>query len=332
MAALLNRIRLGLQWRFKVFQEKWHNFLWKAKLRIKWSWDSLFLPLMPAHKHLYRIIHEHYYKEMGYFPNLIRCRDYNDKMQWLKLFDQDELIVQCSDKLGVREFSKERVGEQHLLKVYQVAETWDGLDFERLPDAFVLKTNHDSGTVVLVRNKHEMDITGLHNRFAHSLSRIYGVNNGEWGYSGIKPRIFAEEFLEPEYLRQPPDYKFHCVDGKVKLLQYIYDRGAQSKEQMIDRNGVDSGFVFDHRFLAGNTFIKPGNWLEMVEIAEKLAHGFKYVRVDLYHSKGQIFVGELTFWPMAGCYHGEGQKIIGKYLDFDRKTYKKPIYQRLVSQ
>jgi hypothetical protein len=287
----------GLRWRGEVLRDRRRVFAFNARLHAKWLYDRFRLPLLPEHYPLYRIIQQNYHKQLGCFPNLVNCRDYNDKIQWLKLFDQDEAEVRCSDKLLVREHVRERVGERYLVPIYQVADRYAGIDFSKLPNSFVIKTNHDSGTVMLVRDKGKLDHNQATLRIDASLQRIYGWQNGEWGYAGIKPKVFVEQFIDPENLSAPPDYKFHCVNGRVQLLQFIYDRGMAPKEQMI-------------------------------AVAEAIAKGFKYVRVDLYYSSGRIYAGEMTFWPMAGCYHGDGQKRIGAYLDFDRRTVKPPIAQR----
>ena len=179
-----------------------------------------------------------------------------------------------------------------------------------------------------MRDKRKLDHKQAALHIDASLQRIYGWQYGEWGYAGLGPKVFAEQFIDPENASAPPDYKFHCVDGRVKLLQFIYDRGMDPKEQMIDRDGQEAGFVFYHLFKQGNQFEKPACWSEMVAVAEAIAKGFKYVRVDLYHSSGRIYAGEMTFWPLAGCYHGEGQKRIGEHLDFDRRTFRLPIAHR----
>ncbi|MFA6636140.1 MAG: ATP-grasp fold amidoligase family protein [Candidatus Omnitrophota bacterium] len=291
--------------------------------------DKRKLPLTSAHFSLYKTIHSYYKNEMGYWPELVDCRDFNDKIQWLKLFDQDERIIQCTDKIGVRDFVAQRVGTQYLVPLLQRGSTLDDLDFSSLPKSFVLKTNNDSGSVFIVRDKSLFNLESVRTQIANALKRKYAWEKGEWSYSCVDPVVFVEKFVDPENPDPPPDYKFHCVEGRVRQLQYIYDRGDKTKEQMINREGVSQGYVLFPRFLAGDAFCKPEQWDEMVRVAETLACGFKYVRVDLYLSQtGQIYVGELTFWPMSGCYHGEGQKILGEALDFDRTTFKPLVYKR----
>ena len=127
-----------------------------SKIIAKWSVDFMRLPLQASHFEMYFIIHRLCFRELGRFPCLVKCQDFNDRIQWLKLFDQDREIIRCSDKLGVRERVKERLGESYLAKVYQVAHRFSEIRFENLPSQFVIKTNHDSGTVLVVRDKSKL--------------------------------------------------------------------------------------------------------------------------------------------------------------------------------
>jgi TupA-like ATPgrasp len=301
----------------------------EAKLRAKWMSDKRRLPLNYNHKELYDIIHRHCFCELGEFPNLVNCRDFNDKIQWLKLFDQDEQIVRCSDKILVRDYVRDRVGAGYLVKLFQVHGEFSQIDFENLPNSFVIKTNHDSGTVILVREKSKLDLVSSEKKIGTSLKRSYGWDKGEWAYSYVQPKVLVEEFIDPQTETPPPDYKFYCIDGKVKFCHYIYDRGFDTKEQTVDHEGNDLATELYPNFKLANGFTKPAVWDEMIGVAEKLGRGFKCVRVDLFCSGDKIYAGELTFWPMAGCYKGEGQKKLGKFLDFDRSTYKPFVISQL---
>lgn len=301
----------------------------ESKITRKWLQDKRCLPLTADHRELYNIIHRLCWRELGEFPNLINCRDFNDKIQWLKLFDQSEEIVRCSDKVLVRNYIRERVGEQHLINLYQVHNHFSQIDFDALPNAFVIKTNHDSGTVILVRDKSKLDRKAAEQQIEEALKQPYGWENGEWAYSFVTPKVLVEEFIEPENKMPPPDYKFYCVNGMVKFCHYIYDRGFDTKEQTIDPAGNDLATDLYPSFKLGTGFIKPSVWGEMIGVAERLGKGFKCVRVDLFCSNEHIYAGEMTFWPMAGHYKGEGQKTLGKYLDFDRETYKPFILSKL---
>ena len=145
---------------------------------------------------------------------------------------------------------------------------------------------------------------------------------GEWAYAYVQPKVFVEEFINLQSHKPPPDYKFYCVDGKVKFCHYIYDRGFDTKEQTVDPDGNDLATELYPKFKLGADFRKPGQWGEMIHVAEQLSEGFKCVRVDLFCADERVYTGEMTFWPMGGHYKGEGQKKLGQLLDFDRTTYK----------
>lgn len=292
------------------------------RIRDKWKQDKLHLPLTPDHYELYEVVHLAYWRKLKDFPNLVDCRDFNDKIQWLKLFDQRSEIIQCADKVSVQYFVRERVGEDYLVEMYQVHRQFSDIDFESLPKSFVIKANHDSGSVILVRDKDDFDYGAAKEIIDSALAQDYGWSGGEWAYKYIQPRVLVEEFIEPECTSPPADYKFYCVDGSVRFVHYIYDRGENTKEQTINRDGHDLATELYPSFVLGTGFLKPPVWYEMIEVAESLSKGFKCVRVDLFCSNRQIYMGEMTFWPMSGHYLGEGQKVLGKYLDFDRSTFK----------
>ena len=308
------------------------NYTLSYRIRRKWNEDKKHLPLTEEHWELYGIIHRRLNNDLGEFPHIVNCRDYNDRIQWLKLFDQTKEHVRCSDKVWVREYVQERVGEDYLVKLYQVCERFDDIEFKLLPKAFVIKTNHDSGTVILVRDKMQLDYKAARTRIESSLNYTYGWNNGEWAYKFIDPKIIVEEYIEPWSITPPPDYKFHCVDGKVMWLQYIFDRGKYTKETIVDAFGRVKDIHFDRNMQHVATFIKPKKWDELIYLAEALADGWKYVRIDLFNSYDRICVGEMTFFPYYGAYKGEGQNELGQLLDFDRTTYKPPLYQKIKSK
>jgi hypothetical protein len=288
----------------------------------KWNHDCRYLPLTAAHRELYDIIHRLCWRKLGEFPDLVNCRDFNDRIQWLKLFDQDLEMIRCSDKILVRDYVREQVGEQYLVKLYQVHDHFVQIDFDALPNAFVIKANHDSGTVMLVRDKARLEKQVLEPQIEAALQKPYGRIKGEWAYLYVQPKVFVEEFINRQSPQPPPDYKFYCVDGKVKFCHYIYDRGFETKEQTVDPDGNDLATELYTKFKLGTGFRKPDQWDEMIRIAEQLGKNFKCVRVDQFCTDEHIYVGEMTFWPMSGHYKGEGQKKLGQLLDFDRTTYK----------
>jgi hypothetical protein len=320
---------LSFQNWFDKKKTKFNSFLLALRIKFKWLMDKFFLPLRKEHKVLYNIIHNFYFSEFNKLPNLVHCQDFNEKIQWLKLFDQSDDVVMCSDKILVREFIKRRIGDNYLVKLYGTYDSLDEIDFDSLPKSFVIKTNHDSGTVILVKDKYKLDFNSIKLKLNYSLNRIYGWDKGEWAYSLVNPKILIEEYLLPFNDAPPPDYKFQCTNGQVEFCRYTYDRGVDTKEIVLDNQGNNLGFIIDENFKQGDQFVLNERWNDMLIVASKLSSGFKCVRVDMYVVDNQIFIGELTFYPMSGVYKGIGQKLVGnKYLNFDRNTFKPCIYQK----
>lgn len=295
------------------------------RIALKWQRDRASLPLTQEHREIYDNLHRYMWETLGRFPNLTNCDDFNDRIQWIKLFDQCIETVRCTDKILLRNHVAERLGEGYCPAIYQVRDSFDEIDLSALPDRFVIKANHDYGSVVIVRNKQQFDRTAARELFARALARRFAWERGEWAYSFVKPQVFVEEYLDSGSAQSPPDYKFLCADGEVKFVHFLYGRGQQLKEQVISVDGTDYGVEFFAHAPYGNTFTRPSNWEEMISCATKLSRGWKFVRVDLYSINGRTYVGEMTFFPAGGAYPGTGQKMYGKMLDFDRSTFRPPI-------
>jgi len=321
----LKKFEMDIAFHINSLKSKIREYQTLQAIKKKWTTDSKDLPLTPDHWDLYVIIHKLCLKELGAFPDLVNCRDFNDRIQWLKLFDQDKETIQCSDKILVRDFVRERVGGHVLTELYQVHNQFDSIDFEKLPKSFVIKTNHDSGTVILVRDKSQFDQVAAREKIELSLRQTYGWSYGEWAYAHVRPKVLVEEFIEPGSDKPPADYKFHCVDGKIRWLQYIYDRGSNTKECIVDAEGNVTVMHFDHNMQHSEEFEKPSSWNELLQCAEFLSKGRKYVRVDLFASGNRIYFGEMTFFPLMGCYRSLDQMSLGMKLSFDRTTYKFPV-------
>lgn len=301
-------------------------------LQNKWRADKKQLPLTSDHYEIYVNIHKASLKRLGYFPELVHCRDFNDKIQWLKLFDQDRIMIGCSDKIRVRDFVQATVGEHRLCKTYQICNHFNEIDFDALPDSFVIKTNHDSGSVILVDDKDTLDIKYASEKIEKALNRIYGWDFGEWAYAFIQPQIIIEEMIPSESNGGVADYKFYCVNGKMKFCHYIYNRKIKTKIQTLDRKGNNLELAIQPGYYLGNDFVLPTNWEEMIEIAEKLSATFKFVRIDMFNENNRIICGEMTFWPVAGLMEGDGKKDLGAFLEFDRNTFKPCLIKQLESE
>jgi hypothetical protein len=137
----------------------------------------------------------------------------------------------------------------------------------------------------------------------------------------------VEQYLAPEHGVAPPDYKFHCVDGRVAFGHYIVGRYGDTHEAITDRDGTLLPQTL--YFPGGAPFARPPEWGQMLEVAEAVAAGFRYVRVDQFLHRGRAYVGEMTFWPNGGCYTTPGQAELGARLRFERTTVRPPIYRRI---
>jgi hypothetical protein len=209
------------------------------------------------------------------------------------------------------------IGENYLNKIYGIYESPEEINFNELPNTFVIKTNHDSGSVFIIKDKNSSDIAKICKMIKSSLSKTYGLMKAEWPYGYIQKKIIVEKHIHT-LQGNPPDYKFHCVNGKVKWLQYIFDRDTNTKEAHYTRDFERLPVHLDWDFeLAGDVLIKPNNWDELLYIAEKLAAPFKYVRVDLYNVDEKPLFGELTFFPKGGYYPSTDIYEFGKMLDFE---------------
>jgi hypothetical protein len=308
---------------WRTVRQRASSVILELRLQRKWLADRSRLPLTAEHKKLYLKIHRSYWRKMHVLPDLVTNEGLGEKILWLELFDQDPRKVVCADKLAVRDVIRQQLGDGYLPELYQTARTFAELDLARLPDSFVLKANHDCGSVFIVRNKDELDAAAVGETIDRALKRPYGYELGEWHYLYIPPRVFAEALLQDQQTEVLDDYKFFCANGRVICCQYFYDRGPNTKVQIIDRDGnVTDHWISPKTRVRGNKFRKPPVWDEMISVTERLASGFKMVRVDLYLVNGRVYVGEFTFTPMSGHYHGDGNERLGQLFDIDRSTVK----------
>lgn len=241
-----------------------------------------------------------YYQHTGEKLDWNNLVTYNEKMQWAKLYDKDPRKSVYSDKVAVRDFIKKTIGEEYLIPIYGVWSSFDEIDFSKLPDKFVLKTNNGSNTNIIVSNKNLLDIKVARNKFNRWMKTDYSLLCGfELQYKNIIPKILAEKYIETidGDLR---DYKFLCFSGKVYYCWVDIGRYTRHKRNIYDLNWNLQPW---NQFNYGNyeePILKPSNFEKMVEIATKLCQGFSHVRIDLYNANGKIYFGEMTFTNGSG--------------------------------
>lgn len=239
---------------------------------------------------------------MGKELNLESPQSYNEKLQWLKLYDQKELYTTLVDKYKVREYVSKKIGNEFLIPLLGVWDHVDDIPFELLPNQFVLKCNHNSGLgMYICTDKSLMDMELVKKNLEKGLKQDYYMTRREWPYKNVPRKIICEKFMTDDLNNGLKDYKFYCFNGVVKLLGIYTDRNSKSptKADYFDRdyNWINMEWGYQHSEIIPE---KPLLFNEMVSIAEKLSEGFIEIRVDLYLCGDKIYFGELTFFDGSG--------------------------------
>ncbi|MBO6101758.1 MAG: hypothetical protein J6P03_00705 [Opitutales bacterium] len=222
-------------------------------------------------------------------------REFTMKLEWLKHFDKNPLMPEYADKVEVKRHMSKIIGDEFLIKTLGVYDKASEIDFDKLPNKFVLKTNNASGTNIIVADKSKLDIDSAREKLDLWLKQKFGEKEHEWQYLQIKPKILCEEFIETED-GELSDFKFFCLNGKVRFAWKDIGRFTKNKARAI----FDAGWnripmtLFTRNY--EGDVPKPKNYEKMVEIAEKISQPFKEVRVDLYNVDGKIYFGETTFF------------------------------------
>lgn len=244
-----------------------------------------------------------YLRRMKQWPDLKNPTTYNEKLQWLKLHDRQPLYTQLVDKYEVRRFVEERIGGEYLVPLAGGPwNSFDEIDFDALPERFVLKCTHDSGGLVICRDKRALDREKARRRISQSLQQNFYYHNREWPYKDVQPRIIAEAYMEDASTNELRDYKFFCFDGEPRMLFVASDRQTAGEETKFDFFDMDYNHL-DLRNGHPNAAVppeKPAQFGLMRELAQKLSRGIPHVRVDLYEVNGRVYFGEMTFYHWSG--------------------------------
>lgn len=246
-----------------------------------------------------------YHNVFGHRINLTNPQTYNEKLQWLKLYNRNPLYTKLVDKFAVKEWVAERIGKAHVIPTLGVWDSFDEIDFASLPEQFVLKTTHGGGNsgVVICRDKSCFDYSSAKVKLTASLKANTYIVSREWPYKDVPRRIIAERYVSPDARTNDlPDYKFFCFDGKVKALFVGTERQKKGEDVKFDFFDADFNPLpfrqgHDHAKVLP---AKPHDFDRMKELAERLSAGFPHVRVDFYDVNDTIFFGELTFYHFGG--------------------------------
>lgn len=229
-------------------------------------------------------------------------KTFNEKLQWLKLYDRKPIYSAMVDKYEAKEYVAEKIGREYIIPTLGVWDKFEDINFDSLPDQFVLKCTHDSGGLVICRDKSTLNIERAKAKINKCLKKNYFWEGREWPYKHVKPRILAEKYIEPERNKSMTDYKFYCFHGEPRFL-YVSDGLEDHSTAKISFITLDWKFADFQRddFEVHKTLPeKPEMFDEMVEIARKPSKGRRFLRVDLYEWQKRILFSELTFSPASG--------------------------------
>lgn len=256
---------------------------------------------------------------MGTPLNLDNPKTFNEKIQWLKLYDRNPKYTRMVDKYEVKKYVADLIGDQYIVPTYGVYDKYDEIDFDALPERFVLKCTHDSGSVFIVKNKAETDFNLVKRRINKCLKRNYYLHGREWPYKNVNRKILAEEFLEDEASQEPKDYKMMVFNGEVKCSFVCSERFSSDGLKVTFYDREWNVMPFERHYPKSTVPIKkPENYDTMVQLAENLAANFPFVRIDFYEVSGQIYFGEITLYPGSGWEEfrpEEWDKKLGEWID-----------------
>ncbi len=241
-----------------------------------------------------------FFLEMGKPLNLRNPKTMNEKLQWLKLYNRRPEYTQMVDKVLAKDYAERMIGKEYIVPTLGVWNHFDDIDFDSLPQQFVLKTNHSGGNtgVVICKDKDKFDKDAAKTKLERSLKKDIYKTFGEWPYKNVQRKILAEHYLGDNV----PDYKFYCFDGVAEVVLFCIERGSgHPKFYFFDKDWKLRRYNKRGKEAPENfTLPKPNGIDVMFELANKLSKGIPFVRVDMYNIEGKIYFGELTFFPASG--------------------------------
>ena len=243
-----------------------------------------------------------YWARTGNKLNLDSPKTFNEKLQWIKLYDRRPEYTMMVDKYKVREYIANKLGKEYLIPLLGVWDDPDEIDFDALPDQFVLKCNHNSGLgMCICKDKSKLDIQKVKEELRKGLKQDYYLTGREWPYKNVPRKIICEKYMVDESGYELKDYKFYCFNGKVRLVMINSDRmsNEKTKADYFDEDFTHLNFTWGYEN-AKVTPQKPNNFENMKILAEKLANRIPQVRVDFYQTPAGIYFGEMTFFDGSG--------------------------------
>lgn len=279
------------------------SFIKKACLFVTHS--KLFLRVILAHiapiiKDDETFIRLRWKLNMDYPLNLDNPRTFNEKLQWIKLHDRKPIYTAMVDKYEAKKYVANIIGEEYIIPTIAVYDKVEDIDFDALPNQFVLKWTHDSGGLFICKDKSKLNVVEAIKKLKKGERSHYFWRSREWPYKNVRPRIIAEQYMEDENGCELKDYKIFCFNGETKIIQLDFDRFSGHKKNLYSIDWELLPFSFNYPSHPEINFEKPQKLSEMLKIAGKLSEGRAFLRVDLYWTGKRIYFGELTFFPASG--------------------------------
>lgn len=256
-----------------------------------------------------------YETRIGKKLNLKNPITFDEKLQWLKLYDRKDEYTVWADKYEVRNYVAEKLGEQYLIPLLGVWNSADELKLDDLPEQFVLKCTHDSASVCICTNKKNFDWNAAMDKLQKSLNQNYYWHSREWPYKNITPRIIAEAYMTDESGTELKDYKIYTFGGEPYLIQVDFDRFHNHRRNLYTTEWEYIDETIEYSKDPNVKIAKPEHLEEMLECSKKLAVGTISLRTDFYSINGKIYFGEITFYQEAGFAHFEHEEFAKKLGD-----------------
>ena len=282
--------------------------------------------LLKKIKYGLKFIPDKMYIQMYYFLrfkkiiNFKNPQTYNEKLNWLKINDRNPLYTKLVDKYEVKEYVANLIGEEYIIPTLGVWNHFDEIDFDKLPDQFVLKCTHDSEGLVIVKDKSKLNKEEAKEKIENALKYNFYYIGREWPYKNVKPRIIAEQYMEDKTDKELKDYKFFCFNGEPKAMFIASDRSiGQTKFDYFDLDFNRLNIV-QHYPNSTNKVNKPINFDKMIELSKDLSKNLKHARIDFYEVNGKIYFGEITFFHFSGFMPFEPSKwdnTFGEWLNIE---------------
>ena len=262
---------------------------------------------------------------MDYPLNLDNPKTFNEKIQWLKLHDRKPVYTTMVDKYEAKKYVADIIGEEYIIPTIAVYDRVEDIDFDKLPNQFVMKCTHDSGGLVICKDKSKLDKDAALKTLNHFLHRRYYYQNREWPYKNVKPRIIVEKFIEDKKTKELRDYKFMCYNGYCKNMFVCTGRDVNDlRVDFFDTKWHHLPFY--RKYMNADFSIEqPDNLDKMISLSNKLAKEIKspFVRIDFYSINKEIYFGEITFFPGSGfeCFYPqEWDEKFGEWIKLPNKN------------